>query len=157
MDFKARLYSLIHTWKRCMWCTFPEIHLWCDNCQPLCGQYGSQSLSPYMSFSRGRTPNLIWGTSHIAVQCANQYLRILFIWPWSQKATFGYHWITSSEVCFSHLNPSTNVIMQHVLQWWMGLSINWVNINLKCHCDIILLFMFIRINKFYIILICDMA
>ena len=49
--FQSQSRSLIFTWKRHAWCTFPEIHLWCNTYQPLGGQHGSQSLSPHASFS----------------------------------------------------------------------------------------------------------
>ena len=41
---KARVGSLIHTWLRYTFYTFPEIHLWCDTCRPLGGQCGSQDV-----------------------------------------------------------------------------------------------------------------
>ena len=44
LGFKARLDSLICSWWRCTWCMSPEIHLWCDTCQPLDTQHGGQSL-----------------------------------------------------------------------------------------------------------------
>ena len=37
----------------------PEIHLWCNTCQALDGQHGSQSLSLHACFSRGRMLDLI--------------------------------------------------------------------------------------------------
>ena len=43
---KVRVGSLIHTWQIHMWCTFPEIHLWSDTCQPPDGQYRNWSLFP---------------------------------------------------------------------------------------------------------------
>ena len=49
---KARLGSLIHTWWRCMWYTFPENHLWCDTCWPLDGQHGRLSLFPTYMFQQ---------------------------------------------------------------------------------------------------------
>ena len=51
---QTRVYSLIHTWWRHMWCTFPENHLWCNTCWALHSQHGSQSLFPHKCFSRGR-------------------------------------------------------------------------------------------------------
>ena len=44
MSFKVKVGSLIHTWQKCIWCTFPEIYLWCDTCQPLDGQHSNQPL-----------------------------------------------------------------------------------------------------------------
>ena len=34
----------------------PQIHLWCDTCQPLDGQHGSLLCSLYADLSRGRMP-----------------------------------------------------------------------------------------------------
>ena len=50
LGFKARVGSLIRTWQRHTWCIFPEIHLWCNTCQPLGGQHCSCSL-PHMPVS----------------------------------------------------------------------------------------------------------
>ena len=41
-DVSSGFQSLICTWWRHMCYTFPKIHLWCDTCWPLGGQYGSQ-------------------------------------------------------------------------------------------------------------------
>ena len=41
LGFKASIGSFIYTWQRCMCYMFPEIHLWCNTCQPLSGQHGS--------------------------------------------------------------------------------------------------------------------
>ena len=46
LSFKARVDSLIWTWQRCIWCTFPKIHLWCDTCKSLDSQQGGWSLFP---------------------------------------------------------------------------------------------------------------
>ena len=50
LGFKARMGSLIHTWQRCTWYTFPQIHLWCDTFAGVYGQY----MWPRMCFSTGR-------------------------------------------------------------------------------------------------------
>ena len=46
LDFKARVGRIICTWWSCMWCIFPEIHLWCHTCPPLASQHGSRWLFP---------------------------------------------------------------------------------------------------------------
>ena len=56
--FKAKEGSLIHSWWRHMWYTFPEIHLWWDTIASVYGQHSSQLLSPHICFSRGRMPDL---------------------------------------------------------------------------------------------------
>ena len=43
LGFKTRVGSFICTWWRHTCYMFLEIHLWCDTCQPLRGQYGSQA------------------------------------------------------------------------------------------------------------------
>ena len=44
--------SLIHTlWRRICY-TFPQIHLWCDTCQPLSGHHGSQAVLFHVPASR---------------------------------------------------------------------------------------------------------
>ena len=58
LGFKARLGSLIRTLWRRMWCTFPEIHLWCNTSACVYGQHGSQSLYPHACLSRGRMLDL---------------------------------------------------------------------------------------------------
>ena len=45
LGFKARVGSLIQAVRRHTYNMFPEIHLWCDTCQPLGGQHGSQAIS----------------------------------------------------------------------------------------------------------------
>ena len=42
LGFKVRVESLIDTWPRRTFYTFPEIHLWCNTWQPLGGLYGSK-------------------------------------------------------------------------------------------------------------------
>ena len=54
LGFKARVGSLIHTWQRCTWCRLPEIHLWCNICQPLMASMAAGQCSPHACFSRGR-------------------------------------------------------------------------------------------------------
>ena len=51
LGFKTRAGSLIWSWWRHMWCMFPKIHPWCDNCQSLDSQHGSKSLSPHTYIS----------------------------------------------------------------------------------------------------------
>ena len=58
--FKARVGSLIHTW-RCTCYTFPKIHLWCDTCCPLgalnhdllhwCSQYETSQTLYRLSYA----------------------------------------------------------------------------------------------------------
>ena len=64
---KARVGSLICTWQRNMWCTFLEIHLWCDTCYPLDGQHGCQLLFPTCMFQQRWDAGFEWETSCIAV------------------------------------------------------------------------------------------
>ena len=51
-------FCLIWTLRRHKWCTFPEIHLWCDTSAGVYSQHSSQSFSPHVCFSRGRMPDL---------------------------------------------------------------------------------------------------
>ena len=43
LGFNARVDSIIFTWWRCMYYTFPQIHLLCDTCQPLGNQHSCQA------------------------------------------------------------------------------------------------------------------
>ena len=51
LGFKARVDPLHMCFLACaQW--LPQIHLWCDTCQPLGGQHGSQSRSLHASGAR---------------------------------------------------------------------------------------------------------
>ena len=52
MSFKARVGSLIGAWWRCTCYMFPEIHPWCDTCQPFGSQYNSQANLFHIPVSR---------------------------------------------------------------------------------------------------------
>ena len=52
LGFKARVGSLSCTWQRRTFYTFTEIHLWCDTCQPLCGQHGNWAIFFHIPVSR---------------------------------------------------------------------------------------------------------
>ena len=45
LGFKARGGSLIYTWQRHMNYILPEIHLWCNTCQPLGSQQAAKPFS----------------------------------------------------------------------------------------------------------------
>ena len=45
-------HLLTHTSQRCIWSVYPEIHLCCNTCWPLDGQYGSQLLFPTCMFQQ---------------------------------------------------------------------------------------------------------
>ena len=44
LSCKRILGSLIHTWQKHTWCTFPYIHLCSDTCWPLGVQHGSRAI-----------------------------------------------------------------------------------------------------------------
>ena len=52
LGFKARVCSLIHALWRHMCYTFPEIHLWCNTCQPVDSQHSSQADLFHIPVSR---------------------------------------------------------------------------------------------------------
>ena len=54
---KPGVGSLI-LWQRCIWCAFPEIHLWCNTCWSLDDQHGSQLLFPISVFQQRQDAGL---------------------------------------------------------------------------------------------------
>ena len=52
LGFKAIVGSLIHALWRHMCYTFPEIHLWCNTCQPVDSQHSSQADLFHIPVSR---------------------------------------------------------------------------------------------------------
>ena len=56
---KPEWAALFTLWQRCMWYTFPKIHLWCDTFAGIYCQYSDLLLSLHVYFSRGRLPDSI--------------------------------------------------------------------------------------------------
>ena len=64
LGFKARVGSLIRAWQRHTCYTFPEIHLWCNTCWPLCSQDGSWATSSIYLRDIGGTGNRVLSAAH---------------------------------------------------------------------------------------------
>ena len=83
LGFTARVGKLICNWRRCMWRTFPEIHLWCDTCRPL---YGWHEIFIKMSciFSACPTNCRRCTAANTCAECRS-----------------GYTWDSDNNICIS--------------------------------------------------------
>ena len=73
--------------------TFPEIHLWCDTCQPLGSQHGSQTISSTYLQGIGGTQNQ--ELSCCCSQCEIRQVRHSTDWAIPARPAFVWVWVNN--------------------------------------------------------------
>ena len=114
LGFKARVGSLIQAWWRCTCYTFPEIHLWCDTCQPLGGQHGSRVVSSTYLWGISRTWNRELSCRHS--QCEIRQARRCTDWAILVRFGWGNHCFLLCSSCPLSRSRSRAMCMSHKTQ-----------------------------------------
>ena len=132
LGFKARLGSHIRTLWKCMWYTFPEIHLWCDTSAGVYSHHSSQLLSPHACFSRGRMRDFNQ-TSCLAGRWANHSATVT-------RLESTYLSLCFCSECYSHLwwhtcwslSPELSSLaccIGCVYLWWLVNPTGWLPVH----------------------------